>query len=136
MASEIFGPTFQPVVSVQSHHGPIPAPETIAGYEKVLTGAANRIIAMAEREQGNRHKLERRGQILQTGLIFVGQLFAFALGLSGIAGGIYLVRNDKSLVGFGVFFASLASLIGIFIYNRNRKEPDQSPPKKSPSHSN
>jgi uncharacterized membrane protein len=108
------------LVQVETHAGPIPPPEVIEGYEKVLAGSANRIIKMAENEQTHRQKLERRNQLFQTGLISIGQLFAFLMGMSGIAGGVYLVKNDKSIAGFGVFFTSLSALVGIFLYNRKR----------------
>jgi uncharacterized membrane protein len=32
----------------RSHTGPIPSPETLAGYEKTCPGSADRIIKMAE----------------------------------------------------------------------------------------
>lgn len=43
---------------VKAHMGPIPAPEVLAGYEQILPGAAERILAMAERQQENRLSLE------------------------------------------------------------------------------
>ena len=42
------------------------------------------------------------------------------MGMSGIAGGVYLVKSDKPITGFGVFFTSLATLMGVFFYNRRR----------------
>jgi len=119
MGPQILGQSM-PIVQVQAHAGPIPAPEVIAGYEKVLPGSADRIIKMAEKEQAHRQKLERRNQLFQTGLTFIGQLFAFSMGMAGVAGGVYLVNNNKSIAGFGVFFTSLGALVGIFFYNRKR----------------
>ena len=113
------------VETVTTHQGPIPAPEIIAGYEKVLAGSADRIIKMAEKEQDHRHKLQIQNQIQLGWLTFIGQLFAFVIGVSGVAGGIYLVKNDKSVTGFSVFFTSLAALVGIFFYNRKRSKPPQ-----------
>jgi len=52
-------------------------------------------------------------------------MFAFLIAVFGIGGGIYLVKNDKSVAGFGVFFTSLASIVGLFFYNRN--QPKTSP---------
>jgi len=112
------------VETMTSHSGPIPAPEIIAGYEKVLAGSADRIIKMAEKEQDHRHQIQLRGQSHQAKLTFIGQLFAFIIGFSGIAGGIYLVKNDKSIAGFSVFFTSLAVLVGAYFYNiRKRSTP-------------
>jgi uncharacterized membrane protein len=101
----------QPLVAVETtlsqHSGPIPSPEIIGGYEKVLAGSADRIIKMAEKEQEHRHKVQLRGQTQIATITFIGQMFAFLMGICGIGGGIYLVNNDKSIVGFSVFFTSL-----------------------------
>jgi uncharacterized membrane protein len=50
------------VVGVQRtsiHSGPLPATQDYEGYERVLPGSANRILAMAEKEQTHRHGLDR-----------------------------------------------------------------------------
>jgi uncharacterized membrane protein len=123
----ILGTGPQPVVLSETHKtttvsGPLPSPEVIAGYEKVLAGSADRIIKMAEKEQDHRHKVQLRFQTQQAGITFAGQAFAFSMGMFGIGGGIYLVVNNKSIAGFGVFFTSLATLMGLFFYNRNRPQ--------------
>jgi uncharacterized membrane protein len=105
------------------HTGPIPAAGEIGEYERILPGSADRIIKMAEKEQAHRHQLQLRGQSHRLGITFVGQLFAFLMGISGIAGGVYLVKSDKPITGFGVFFTSLATLMGVFFYSRRRSAP-------------
>lgn len=92
--------------------GPLPSPDILSGYEKVLAGSADRIIRMAEKEQDYRHLLRLRGQKQQVGITVLGQVFAFVLCLSGIAGGVFLVARDKPITGFSVFFTSLASMLG------------------------
>lgn len=104
----------------QIRTGPIPSPAEIGEYERILPGSADRLIKMAEKEQTHRHQIESRGQRHRLGITFVGQLFAFLMGMSGIAGGVYLVKYDKPITGFGVFFTSLATLTGVFFYNRRR----------------
>jgi hypothetical protein len=44
---------------VASCEGPIPAPSILRSYDEIVPGAAERIIAMAEREQEHRHAWER-----------------------------------------------------------------------------
>jgi len=46
--------------TVQGFTGPIPPPQVLAGYEAVLPGLANRIVAMAEQQSFHRQDLERR----------------------------------------------------------------------------
>lgn len=115
----------QAALQVTSHTGPIPSPDTIAGYERTLTGSADRIIKMAEKEQEHRLNFIRTQQSHQFVLTVIGQSLAFLMGISGIAGGIYLVATDKSISGFSVFFSSLAVLAGVYLYNR--KTPPSQP---------
>lgn len=45
----------------RSHYsGPLPPADQFAQYEQARVGAADRILALAENEQSNRHELERR----------------------------------------------------------------------------
>jgi uncharacterized membrane protein len=126
LSQQVLGHGQPSLVAVETTHsttlsGPIPPPEIIGGYEKVLVGSADRIIKMAEKEQNHRHLLQLRSQRHQAVITVFGQICAFVLGLSGIAGGVFLLIHDKPITGFGVFFTSLASLIGLFFYNRNRQ---------------
>ena len=111
----------------QIRTGPIPSPEEIGEYERILPGSADRLIKMAEKEQSHRHQIESRGQTHRVGITFVGQLFAFLIGITGIAGGVYLVKSDKPITGFGVFFTSLATIMGVFFYSRRRTPEKQFP---------
>lgn len=107
------------------HSGPIPAPEVIEGYEKILPGAADRIIKMAEVEQQHQHSYADKGQSHAFIATIVGQIFGFLICSSGIIGGAVLVYHDKPLSGFGMFVTSLGSLVGIFIFQKRRKKSDQ-----------
>jgi len=109
------------------HSGPIPAPIVIEGYEKILPGAADRIIKMAELEQLHQHSYVNRVQRNSFIVTLVGQVFGILIGLSGITGGVFLVYYDKKITGFSVFFTSLSALVGIFIYQKTRNKGD---PKK------
>lgn len=66
----------------ESHRGPLPPARELRNYDVVLPGAAERIVAMAEREQAHRHTLEakivddevslrRRGQLAALGALLV-----------------------------------------------------------------
>lgn len=46
----------------QSFSGPLPSPDALAKYEQVIRGAAERIIAMAERQANHRQTI---GKILR-----------------------------------------------------------------------
>ena len=39
--------------------GPLPPPEVLEGYDQIIPGAAERIVAMAEKEQAHSHQMEK-----------------------------------------------------------------------------
>jgi uncharacterized membrane protein len=57
------------------HSGPLPNPRILAGYEDVQAGFAERIMAMAEREQEHRHQMDRKDLDQSYGLASRGQIF-------------------------------------------------------------
>lgn len=107
---------------LKRHIGPLPDGDTFARYESVLPGAADRVIKMAEKEQSHEHAQESRLLRYEALLTLVGQFFGFAIGMAGIIGGVTLASQDKSLVGFGIFFTSLASLVGAYLYRCSKPE--------------
>lgn len=94
-------------MQAKHHSGPLPAPETLAGYEHILPGAAERILQMAEREQNARITLdqtqleadiEHRTQMaaiqrrVHTGSFvsdYLGQFFGLVIALCCIAAAVY-----------------------------------------------
>jgi uncharacterized membrane protein len=67
------------------HHGPLPSPETLNGYETAFKGAAERIFIMAEKEQSGRLDIEKKmvnGEIIGE---YVGQGFGFIIAMTGVS---------------------------------------------------
>jgi uncharacterized membrane protein len=80
--------------------GPLPHPTILAEYDKILHGAANRIITMAENQQGHRHHLEKTVIEGNVRAAKRGQIFAFVLGTLGIVIGGSLIALGKDIQGF------------------------------------
>jgi uncharacterized membrane protein len=120
------------LVSLQTvhtqHSGPLPDPETLQRYENAIPGAADRIFKMAEKEQTNRHDHMNRELKAKFLAVFLGQTFAFLLGLCGILSGAYLVVHDKSVYGLSFFIASLGGLCGIYFVNRQKQSAETTSP--------
>ena len=71
--------------SLTVHEGPLPSPETVERYERVLPGAFDRILTMAEKEQQNTFEqrsieLTLYGRNASSKILFAhcGQIFGFA----------------------------------------------------------
>ncbi|MBI5524271.1 MAG: DUF2335 domain-containing protein [Desulfarculus sp.] len=117
------------------HVGPLPPAEELSKYEQVLPGVADRIVAMAEKEQAHRHGMQdvrTKAAIRDSGR---GVVFAFILCLAAIAGGSITAIVSAPLAGGAIALGGLASLAGTFIYGtrlkRSAKTSDQSPSKPS-----
>jgi uncharacterized membrane protein len=97
----------QQQMQVRHHSGPIPAPQDLFQYDQLIPGAADRIIAMAEREQAHRMNIEdmatradirHRDEVVAAqrenakGVFrgdLAGQILGWSIGLVCVAGAIY-----------------------------------------------
>lgn len=124
-------------VSIQKSQisvGPIPNPETLAGYEQIQSGFADRVITMAEIEQRERVALnnriietERELQKIEFQNFRRGQWFAVISVLSIVilcAYGFYLgYANQASTISVSVIVAiALAFLTGKAITKQSKNK--------------
>ena len=103
------------------HVGPLPPAEELAKYERVLPGSADRIVAMAEKEQRHRHErqdIQVRAEARDSGR---GVIFAFMLGLLAIVGGTLTAIFGSAVAGSLISLAGISSLVGTFIYGTRMK---------------
>ena len=109
--------------------GPLPPPEMLKRYNDALPNGAERIMAMAEREQAQAHQMRRWGVFLTA----VGQVGGFALIAFAMGGAFYLVLHNKSLEAFFSFFSGVGILLGGGYLSSQRKRPpaDKAPQQKS-----
>ena len=108
------------------HVGPLPAPETLAQYDQVLNGAAERIIAMAENQAAHRQELEASHLRSEQGRAKTGLWFALLVGLAGIIGSSVCIYHGQATGGSILGGSTLAALVGSFIYGSQKKAgPDE-----------
>ena len=90
-------------------------------YERVLSGSADRILTMAEREQA--HRVSMEGTALQASArdSRLGQYFGFALALLCIGGGIYLAIQGQTTAAVALIVTSASGLAGRFLTNRTSR---------------
>lgn len=94
--------------------GPLPPPDLLAEYERVLPGLANRIVRMAETEGESRRALQSRAMRLSE----LGLASAFMIPMSALACGFYLVITDKSAAGMAIIIGAVASLTAVYFGRR------------------
>lgn len=101
-----------------AYSGPLPHPDDFAGYEKILPGSAERILAMAEREQESR--ICNNGKLLATQKR--GQWMAFLLVFFMILAAVYLAVQGHGGVSIALITSAMVSVASVFIGRRKHRE--------------
>lgn len=111
---------------LQHFSGPLPPPEAFAKYDQTLTGAADRILTMAEKQQGNR--LEMQNKILKSDIINekLGLLFGFLIALSAIGGGVYCAHIGQTWAAVAIGGGGVAGLVAAFVQGTRARKPKKS----------
>ena len=104
-----------------SYSGPLPTSSEFEGYERALPGAADRILAMCEKQVDHRHKNENEKLDRSIKLEGRGQIFAFILSILSI--GVIVVSIIFSQPVFSIA-ATLIIITGIasLFSNSNKKD--------------
>ncbi len=110
------------VAKKEEYSGPIPHPDHLEKYEKILSGSANRILGMAENQSIHRQNIENK--LLEAEIKYKnkGQNFGFIISIICIIGGIVMLFFGKNLQGFITLIGTVGVLISTFLYgNKNKK---------------
>lgn len=103
-ALEFFLSSIVEISEERAHSGPLPAPETLAEYEKILPGLAERIVRLAEQpheeftvEQRHRHGME--GKIFDHTRLYrtTGLWMGFFVALLSLASAFYCASKSNWL---------------------------------------
>lgn len=98
-------------VEVSSFEGPLPHPQIIYGYEKVVSGSADRIIKMAENNQAHRITWEKNALNASISSTKRSQWMGFGLSLVAICAATFLAINDAIIVGSIIAIFPVYSII-------------------------
>jgi uncharacterized membrane protein len=114
------------------HTGPLPSPELFARYGEVLPEAPERILKMAENEQGHRHNIEKwivRGDTIRS---YLGVICAFAIVIYTLYLGTNLIYAGHVWQGSIFAGTGLVALAAAFIYGTRAQKEAQEHKKDSP----
>lgn len=101
--------------------GPIPPPEVLRNYDQILPGAAERIMAMAEKQSTHRHKLEENYLATEARNSLLGIIFALLLGITGLSASGICIYVGQGWPGTALGGVTLVSLVGTFIYGTQQR---------------
>lgn len=107
--------------------GPLPPPEVLEGYERIVPGAAKKLITMALRQSKHRQELERKVIESDVQRSRDGLWVGGALSLTSIILGAVAVFTGQDTAGATIATATVVSLAGVFVYGTTsrRKEREQ-----------
>ena len=97
------------------YSGPLPHPEILSGYEKVLPGSADRILKMAEKQQDHRTSIENKLVNAENQSRLLGLVAGFLIATFGLAGSVYLGNNGKTWASGILSGGTLAGLVTVFV---------------------
>ncbi len=109
-------PETRHLITATSFAGPLPPPQILEDYNRIVPGSANRILSMAEKQADHRRHLE--SQITSSDITNsrVGLVFGLVIGLSGIAAATVIAIYGNPQAGVGMGLLTLGSLVGVFVY--------------------
>jgi uncharacterized membrane protein len=116
----------QPITEVVQHSitatmwgGPLPPPDQLAEYNKAAPNAADRILAMAEKQAEHRQKLEAYAIPAQHMQSAKGQDFGFRIGIAGIAGATLCGIFGSAWAAIAIAGGSLGVLTVSFVLGKH-----------------
>jgi uncharacterized membrane protein len=117
--------------------GPIPPPAILDQYNKILPGAAERIICMAEQQGDHRRHLEKVTIEANAFSEKLGPILGFIIAMTAIVGGIWLISKGLKIEGLAAVLTAIAAPVGLFVYGKYQQQKElqakrDDPPAKKP----
>lgn len=107
--------------------GPIPPPDIIEKYERILPGAADRIITMAEQQATHRQAMEKKMIESESRDGLLGIIFAFLLGFGCLIACVVVVclvpKNAGAISSAFLGVTGIGSITTGFIQSARRTKP-------------
>lgn len=101
--------------------GPLPSPRDLAEFDRVIPGAAERILAQFEKQAAHRMSIEWRVVRSKTWQSNMGSVFGFGIGTLGL-----WVAKEVAMSGQGAASAIIAAvdlvgLVSVFVIGRRQE---------------
>lgn len=98
--------------------GPMPPPAVLEGYERLVHGAAERILVMAESDAKHQQEIEFAALRAAEAEIKRGQFFAFIIGLTALGASMGALAMGYPTVAGIIGGTTVVGLVSVFIVGR------------------
>jgi uncharacterized membrane protein len=109
-------------ISMKSHSGPLPDPETLNRYNEIIPNGADRIMIGFEKQLDHRIDIENhaiKGQVRQSDR---GQLFAFIIAIAVLLASFWLINQGHDTAGTILGSVDLVALVTVFITGKAQQK--------------
>lgn len=107
------------------HAGPLPAPETFEGYERLLPGATERIFIRFEKQSDHRMDLESYTIKSDSRRANAGLVCATVVALAFLFVGYDLVRTGHDVAGAAIATADIGAILAAFIFGTRGRRAER-----------
>jgi len=108
--------------SVQMFSGPLPHPDLLREYEKMIPDAPKKIFAMAEKQNEHRISIEKTFVEGNMKLEKIGVLFGVIIPVMGMICGTIIIITGHSVIGFISIVSTLLPSSGSYMYSLYKKQ--------------
>lgn len=114
------------------HQGPLPDADSLAAYERVQTGLAERIVRMAEKplemaQEQQTHRIALETKVVRSDIrrSWAGLIVGGVIVAGVIIAGIVLTVQGRTTAGLASILTPLGGLVGVFVYTDQRKRRER-----------
>lgn len=97
------------------HSGPLPDPETLSAYAKLIPNGADRVMSLVERQTAHRHQRESADarQAVR------GHWMAYTLAVALSGAGVYLGLRGHDWLAAALFTTTVGAVIAALVVDKN-----------------
>jgi uncharacterized membrane protein len=121
---------------VASFSGPLPPPAILREYDEISPGAADRIIAMAEKEQSHRHSWEKHALSADSWYSMAGIMAGWTTAIVLAVGAVVAAAYGQVAVGLALAGVSATGMVWKLVQGRSEKPEKRSAAPREPSKGN
>jgi uncharacterized membrane protein len=104
-----------------SFSGPLPPPEILRGYETLVSGAADRILSIAEEDAKHLRQIEMAALHAARDESRMGQIFGLIIGLAALGTTIAALILGSPTVAALIGGGTVVGLVSVFILGRMKR---------------
>lgn len=101
--------------------GPLPPPEILQQYDQVIPGAAERILAMAEKDAKHQREIENSAIQFASREVKRGQWFGLAIGISAFITSIVALGLGSEQTASILGGVTVVGLVTVFVVGRTKQ---------------